>query len=244
MIFHYEGHTSLGQIVIGQVEAENESEAAGLIRKKGHYARELKTAPVEAKYEAPAVCGISKVQDAVTEDTPTWEGPPMGGGPVSADSCTSPVEGETTTVPDVTIVAKPVTVRTSLLNREPVVVTSSRKLPPGVIALNQTVQQVDRYGIKDKDGIEPPTKILSVGKRGRVADVSHTKDDNNLKENIEKGAEGLRQILRWSEEARKGEKSDDMPVMGKKAWEMLEASFKDIAVGVFKEAVIRSIFRE
>jgi hypothetical protein len=194
MIFHYEGHTKLGQPVIGQVEADSEADAARVIREdRGHYARELKTTPVEAKYEVPAVGGVAPLPEGAdmdsedSEESPTWESPSL--------------YPETVTVPDVSVArAKPVT-------------------RPGEPSASPPC-------------CKPPKREMPAA------------TDLTLRDNVEKGAEGLRQLLRWSEAARKGEKHDDMPVMGKKAWELFEASFRDIAVGVFREAVVRSIFRE
>lgn len=203
MIFHYEGHTKLGQPVVGQVEADSEADAARIIREdKGHYARELNTSPVEAKYEIPAVGGVAPLPEGADIDSVgvTWEAPGL-----AQTFDTHPGEKETLTVPDV-----PPSVR------DPKPITR-----PGEPAAGPPCDK-------------PPKREMPVV----------TARDNVLKDNVEKGAEGLRQLLRWSEVARKGEKHDDMPTMGKKAWELFDSSFRDIAVGVFREAVVRSIFRE
>jgi hypothetical protein len=188
--------------VVGQVEADSEADAARIIREdKGHYARELKTTPVDAKYEVPAVGGVAPLPEGAGMDSeeaeaaPTWESPSL--------------YPETVTVPDVSVArAKPVT-------------------RPGEPAASPPC-------------CKPPKREMPAATDSTLKDAT----DSTLRDNVEKGAEGLRQLLRWSEAARKGEKHADMPAMGKKAWELFDASFRDIAVGVFREAVVRSIFRE
>jgi len=217
MIFQYEGHTKLGQPVIGQVEADSEADAARVIREdRGHYARELKTTPVEARYEFPAVGGVSPLPDGAgmdAEDAPTWDPPSL--------------YPETVTVPDVSTPPAP---------RDPV----AAEIP---MAAPAHAKPVTRLG---ETSASHPCGKCSKPPKGEMpaATDSFLVGPWALKDNVEKGAEGLRQLLRWSEAARKGERHDDMPVMGKKAWELFEASFRDIAVGVFREAVVRSIFRE
>lgn len=59
MTYYYEAHDKFGQPVNGKVEAESEEQAAKVIRDEGHYAREISTEPVKAKYEVPDV-GVGK----------------------------------------------------------------------------------------------------------------------------------------------------------------------------------------
>lgn len=56
MKFYYEGHDARGQVVMGEVEAESEGEAAAAIRSvRGHYAREISASPVKTQYHHSVV---------------------------------------------------------------------------------------------------------------------------------------------------------------------------------------------